>query len=115
MVDFSVHPVMVLIRREVQSYLTETGTLTKRPEAQTSVDQVVEGVFKKQRRKKLQEAKAQKKRQTLTLADLSLTYDKELFPDTLRMKSSLYLWIILVVGIFYTLPVIQLLISNQVR
>ena len=51
----------------------------------------------------------------MCLSDLTLTYDKELFPDTLKMKSSLYLWIIMLMGVFYTLPVAQLLVANQVR
>ncbi|CAB4061962.1 unnamed protein product [Lepeophtheirus salmonis] len=44
----------------------------------------------------------------LTLKDLAITCDYDRFPHTLHMKSSLYVWIIFLMGIFYSLPVFQL-------
>jgi len=49
----------------------------------------------------------------VTLNHLSVTVDTTLFPDTLKMKSSLYVWIIFLTGIFYTLPVLQMIAEHQ--
>ncbi len=64
---------------------------------------------------KQKRVKCLKRRQeeNLRLADLATTMDKELFPNALKLKSSLYLWIILLMGVFYTLPVLQLILTDQ--
>ncbi len=79
-------------------------------------ERVLDGVYREHHRRIVARARERKKKGAgaLTLGDLTQKCDEELFPDTLRFKSSLYLWIIVLMGVFYTLPVAQLLIGNQV-
>ncbi len=76
---------------------------------------MLDAVFKEHRRRRLLRAQDRKRGTgALTLMDLTVTVDKELFPDTIKLKSGLYFWVIVLMGVFYTLPVAQLLITNQV-
>ena len=47
------------------------------------------------------------------LEDLATRCDPSLFPKTLRMKSDLYYWIMLLSGVFYVLPAMQLMFGLQ--
>ena len=49
----------------------------------------------------------------LTMADLSTKLDPTLFLHSVRMKSGLYSWIVVMSGIFYLLPAIQLMLGAQ--
>ncbi len=111
-VDASFRPVMVQIRKQALVYYQSRQA--DDPTLANDKDRVLEAIFKEHRNRRLQSAAERKKRTgALTLADLTVKVDKELFPDTLRFKSGLYLWIIVLMGVFYTLPVAQLLIGNQ--
>ena len=47
------------------------------------------------------------------LDDLATKCEPSLFSDTLYMKSYMYFWIMLLSGIFYILPAMQLVIGGQ--
>ena len=48
-----------------------------------------------------------------TLADFATNCDPKMFPKTLFMKSDMYYWIMMLAGIFYILPAIQLMLMAQ--
>ena len=75
--------------------------------------EVIEIMFREQRKSVMEHTKERRKQQNLTLCDLAVTLDKDLYPNTEKLKSSLYLWILGLVSIFYTLPVGQLLYGHQ--
>eukprot|EP00092_Neocalanus_flemingeri_P010561 GFUD01011377.1.p1 GENE.GFUD01011377.1~~GFUD01011377.1.p1 ORF type:complete len:900 (-),score=228.82 GFUD01011377.1:79-2778(-) len=52
-------------------------------------------------------------RKEVTVADMAVHYNKEYFPNFMRMRSELFLWLILLAGIYYTLPVFQLVYYYQ--
>ena len=59
------------------------------------------------------ELNRKRRKEKPTLDDLSTKCDPYLFNSTLRAKSSLYAWIILISGVFYLLPAVQLMLANQ--
>ena len=52
-------------------------------------------------------------RAEVTVADMAVYYNKEYFPNFLKLRSELFLWLIILVGIYYTLPVFQLVYYYQ--
>ena len=52
-------------------------------------------------------------KQDHTLADFATNCDPKMFPKTLFMKSDMYYWIMMLAGIFYILPAIQLMMMAQ--
>ena len=49
----------------------------------------------------------------VTVADMAVHHNTEYFPDFLRLRSELFLWLIMLAGIYYTLPVFQLVYYYQ--
>ena len=61
-------------------------------------DDCVEDFYKDYMHQKREKVKARRKEESLKLVDLTLKQDKELFANTLKLKSSLYVWIIFLMG-----------------
>jgi len=49
----------------------------------------------------------------VTVAFMSLEHDRRRFPNSMRMRSEMFGWLIIIVGIYYTLPVFQLVFHHQ--
>ena len=52
-------------------------------------------------------------RLNVTVADMSFYHDPDYFPSTLKLRSDLFVWLIFLAGIYYTLPVFQLVYYYQ--
>ena len=52
-------------------------------------------------------------KEEVTVADMAVHHNKEYFPNFLRLRSELFLWLIMLAGIYYTLPVFQLVYYYQ--
>lgn len=52
-------------------------------------------------------------RVNVTVADMSFYHNSDYFPNTLKLRSDLFVWLIFLAGIFYTLPVFQLVYYYQ--
>ena len=76
-------------------------------------EKVIVNLYKEHMKAKKGKCHERRKEDNLTLNDLAIKYDKDLFPNSIKLKSSLYLWIISLMGIFYTIPVSQLLLNDQ--
>ena len=64
----------------------------------------------------LNEGKLREKRklENLAVSDMCVfLYDKEAFKSRIHMRSTSYLWLTILMGIFYTLPVVQLVLYYQ--
>ena len=61
--------------------------------------------------KKVQEKRADRK--NVRVADMAIKHNKDLFPNFIRMRSDMFVWLISVAGIYYTLPVVQLVFYYQ--
>ena len=73
---------------------------------------VISQTFKRRLQQRKQKGKKSRSKTQLTLDDLALKMDTELFPNSLKLKSSLYVWIIFLMGTFYTVPVLQLILGK---
>ena len=83
------------------------------PEDNTDEAQVISETYKRKIKQRKEKGKKSRTKCDLTLDDLALKVDTELFPNTLKLKSSLYVWIIFLMGTFYTVPVLQLILGHQ--
>ena len=61
-------------------------------------------------KEKVKEARADPK---VTVAVMSLQVDTKRFPNTVRMRSEMFGWLVVIVGIYYSLPVFQLVFNYQ--
>ena len=67
----------------------------------------------------LNKTAVKKNRRRSTTNDLKLSsmcvyfYDTAAFRNNLKMRSEAYMWMVVLMGIFYTLPVFQMALSNQ--
>lgn len=78
-----------------------------------TLDILIVESFKTLKRKKEASVRESKHDMNLMLDHMTLMYDKDIYPSSIKLKSSLYTWIIFLMGTFYTIPVVQLLLFNQ--
>ena len=99
------------IINEVRS-LANNATLSMEDSETAFREHVVTTMYKDFRRKKHNQNKSRRGEATdLHLSDLALTLDKELYSNMTR--SSLYVSLIYLMGIFYAIPVVQLTWRDQ--
>ncbi|XP_059085490.1 SID1 transmembrane family member 2-like [Tigriopus californicus] len=78
-----------------------------------TLDSLIVESFKTFKRKKEASVRETKHDRNLMLDHMAIMYDKDIYPSSIKLKSSLYTWIIFLMGTFYTIPVVQLLLFNQ--
>lgn len=75
-------------------------------------DAIIES-FKNLKRLHDDSAKKNLKEDRLRLSDMSFKSDIDVYQGEVEMKSSLYSWLVFLMGVFYSLPVLQFLLHHQ--